>query len=412
MQQYDYIIAGGGCAGLSLAYRLCQAGLDDKKVLLLDTQPKVRNDKTWCFWGDRPVDFKCASKISWGEMEFCTSDGIMRESLGDLRYYYVKSLDFYQEVQEEIFAHPNVTVKYERVTSVTDEGGHAQVTTQDGTYTGEYVFNSIVERPELKPENYFYLKQHFCGWVVRTEEATFDPKAIRMMDFSIDQEEQGRFVYILPFSETEALVEFTIFSEHLLSDEAYRKELVQYMDHSLKVDAYEIVEEERGVIPMTNHPFPRYTGNRVVNLGTAGGFTKPTTGYTFKSIQEDIDNIVAALKETGKPFYRLQKSRRFSFYDDLLLFIIQNQGELLRPIFSRLFRRNRFHRILTFLEEKTTIRQELWILLRLPWKPFLNAILQYYIKGQTRWVPGYKRQRQKVGAALPPGKLKPARPQL
>ena len=49
--QYDYIIAGAGCAGLSLAMHIIHSGkLQDKKVLLIDKDPKNSNDRTWCFW--------------------------------------------------------------------------------------------------------------------------------------------------------------------------------------------------------------------------------------------------------------------------------------------------------------------------------------------------------------------------
>ena len=39
--QYDYIIAGAGCAGLSLAMHIIHSGkLQDKKVLIIDQNPK------------------------------------------------------------------------------------------------------------------------------------------------------------------------------------------------------------------------------------------------------------------------------------------------------------------------------------------------------------------------------------
>ncbi len=50
-QQYDYIITGAGCAGLSLAVRMIQSGkFANKKILLADADTKNKNDRTWCFW--------------------------------------------------------------------------------------------------------------------------------------------------------------------------------------------------------------------------------------------------------------------------------------------------------------------------------------------------------------------------
>ena len=49
---YDYIICGGGAAGLSLASGLSlDNSLSAKKILIIDPEyPKKNNDRTWCFW--------------------------------------------------------------------------------------------------------------------------------------------------------------------------------------------------------------------------------------------------------------------------------------------------------------------------------------------------------------------------
>lgn len=48
--KYDYIIAGMGCAGLSMAVQLSQSSLPFSKVLLVDKESKNENDRSWCFW--------------------------------------------------------------------------------------------------------------------------------------------------------------------------------------------------------------------------------------------------------------------------------------------------------------------------------------------------------------------------
>jgi lycopene beta-cyclase len=50
MQKYDFIIAGGGLAGLSLAYYMNQTVLREKSILIIDQDTKTKNDRTWCFW--------------------------------------------------------------------------------------------------------------------------------------------------------------------------------------------------------------------------------------------------------------------------------------------------------------------------------------------------------------------------
>jgi lycopene beta-cyclase len=50
-QIYDYIIVGAGAAGLMLANAMAlDPFFSDKRILILDKDPKEANDRTWCFW--------------------------------------------------------------------------------------------------------------------------------------------------------------------------------------------------------------------------------------------------------------------------------------------------------------------------------------------------------------------------
>ena len=56
---YDYIIAGSGCAGLSLLYRmLLEPELSNKEILIIDRETKSKDDRTWCFWEKSPDIFE------------------------------------------------------------------------------------------------------------------------------------------------------------------------------------------------------------------------------------------------------------------------------------------------------------------------------------------------------------------
>jgi lycopene beta-cyclase len=75
------------------------------------------------------------------------------------------------------------------------------------------------------------------------------------MDFRTIQREGTSFVYVMPFSATEALVEYTLFSKSLLEDGDYDVALKDYVHNVLGLLDYEILEKEFGVIPMTNCAF-------------------------------------------------------------------------------------------------------------------------------------------------------------
>ena len=51
MKEFDYIILGGGCAGLSLAYELdVNLKLKDKSLAIVESRSEYKRDKTWSFW--------------------------------------------------------------------------------------------------------------------------------------------------------------------------------------------------------------------------------------------------------------------------------------------------------------------------------------------------------------------------
>lgn len=380
---YDYIIAGGGCAGLSLAYYMVHSSLKSQRILLLDREWKAQNDKTWCFWAtsEQLPPFTSARVSAWQKMEFWGKSGTChRQDISPLHYVHVRSLDFYQEVQQSLSKAQDVTFLPTSVKEIWNEEVGARVVTDAGTFTCRYAFSSLPV-PTQPTARTLTLKQHFLGWFIKTESPTFDAKTVRLMDFRLPQEEQVRFAYLLPFSAHEALVEFTVFSPDLLPTGEYESALRRYVEEVLGLEekSYELSAQEFGVIPMTNQSFSRYEGKHIVRIGTAGGMTKASTGYTFLRIQADAKATVEALETNGNPHYKLDRKGRFAFYDSLLLYLIQHEGGKVSHIFNQLFSQQDFRKVLRFLDERTNLWEELGILLRLPWGPFLRALFQYYV---------------------------------
>ncbi len=381
MSRYDYIITGAGGAGLSLAYHFCQSSLRHKKILLLDKSDKTQNDRTWCYWSSHPFPYRSAQQARWQQLSFRTEQGEKTQSIQPLQYYCLRGLDFYQEVKDMLSSFPNIEWKQEAVRKIHSSSQGAAVLSERSHYQAKYVFNSIPHFNFKSDSQHLSTRQHFWGWFIETDSPVFDQSQVTLMDFSIHQSKDARFFYILPFSSKKALVEFTVFSDHCLKKETYRQHITTYLEekYSLKPGSYRISEEERGSIPMTDYKFQRREGNHILHIGTAGGMTKATTGYTFKNIQIDSQRIIQSLEKSGHPFYQIAKPRRFRFYDRLLLHIIQYQPEWVKPIFARLFFSNDFHQILKFLDERSNWWEEARIFSRLPWYPFLKALYEQTI---------------------------------
>jgi lycopene beta-cyclase len=126
---------------------------------------------------------------------------------------------------------------------------------------------------------------------------------------------------------------------------------------------------------MTNYSFATHE-NKIINIGTAGGQTKGSSGYTFRFIQKHSAAIARSLAESGKPSFYSTSKNRFHFYDSILLYILNHRQLEGREIFERLFNKNKVTSVLKFLDNETSLIEDLSIIKSLPTVPFLNAALR------------------------------------
>lgn len=373
--QYDFIIAGSGCAGLSLAVHMIQSGqFSDKKILIVDKEEKNKNDRTWCFWEKEPGLFEPVVYQKWKELWFHGEKFSKLLSLSPYEYKLIRGIDFYDHCFAIIKKQSNIDILYGEVKEIKMEGQEATLTLNEQKFSVGYIFNSILfDKPVLKKKEY-YLLQHFKGWMIETDKPCFNPGEATLMDFRVSQQNGTSFVYVMPFSATKALVEYTLFSENLLEPGLYEEGLKKYIAENLPVDAYKIIETEFGVIPMTNHRFPVQEGN-IINIGSAGGQTKGSSGYTFRFIQKHSAAIVQQLASGKKPIWQ-QTKRRFHFYDSILLQILKHKKLSGEKIFSALFKKNKPRQVLRFLDNESSLSDDLKIISSLPTWPFLKAALK------------------------------------
>jgi lycopene beta-cyclase len=382
VSDYDYVLVGGGAAGLSLAYHLAQEPrLAGKRVLLIEPEPKDQNDRTWSFWSAQPGLFDHLAVGEWTKIAYRSPGFSQVLQLQEYRYRTIRGLDFYQFVQQALGARPaQFTLVRGTVTDLTETATGVVARTATGEeYRARYAFDSRPPTIERRPEKHRYLLQHFVGWEIETDHDVFDPDVVEFMDFRGPQQHEARFIYVLPFGPRRALVEYTLFSALVLEKTEYEKYIIDYLHNTLGLtsDQYRITAEEIGAIPMTDHPLPARAGARIINLGTRAGRAKPSTGYAFQRIQAQSARLVAALAATGhSPANPTGDRWQFHWFDTLLLDIMQRQGETTRDLFAQLFKRNPVERVLRFLDEKTSWADNLRIMNSVSAGPFLYSIAQ------------------------------------
>ncbi len=378
---YDYIICGGGASGLSIAEKLSSDSFfQNKKILIIDPDsPKNSNDRTWCFWEKKTNKRRGSVFYSWDKVLFKSDQFEKSISLNPLSYKMLKSKSFYEQTNTSIRLNSNISFLKETVVRVNDLTTHCEVKTSKKTYTSLKVFNSILDWNVLKNSTrYPLLIQHFEGWFIKTKKDFFNQNEATFMDFSIEQNSSTKFMYILPFSKKEALIEYTLFSKHLLDKKSYEKFLMQYLN-SIGIIDYDIVSKESGKIPMTGYPFYKKNSKNILYIGSAGGWSKPSTGYTFKNIERKTNLLVDFMKknESFKNFY---KNSRFRYYDIIFLDVLFQNNHMGKKLFTQMFQNNKAKTIFKFLDEKSTILEEIKIMANFSIGIFLKTIFKRLLK--------------------------------
>ncbi len=377
MSHYDYIILGAGAAGLLLANAL---GKDEffasKSILVLDKDDKAKNNRTWCFWEEGKGQFDALIHKTWNNVYVAGQNLEKSTSIAPYTYKMLKGIDFYRHYVPQVKAYPNITWIQEEVTDIEEQKSEVLVTTSSQKYIGQTVFSSLYDTSlPLKQKKFPVLQQHFLGWFVKTEHPIFNPDEATFMDFSVPQQGNTRFMYVLPFSKTEALVEYTLFSEELLEKMEYEEAIKTYIKKKYDNTPYSILETEFGSIPMTCYPFHQRNTERLFHFGVAGGWAKPSTGYTFYNTSQQVPKLIEHLK-SGKPLTEFHQKSRFLFYDMLLLDILHENNHLGREIFESMFKRRRASLILKFLENETNLWEELKIVTAPKPMPFIKALFK------------------------------------
>ena len=376
MKQYDYIFTGSGLSALMTVYKMILSQkFQTKSILLLDENAKQTNDRTWCFWEQKETLWENSISKKWNSVLFANADFKRNLELHPYQYNKIQGLDFYNQLLELIVNQKNIDFVQEKVLAIEESESIVLVKTESQSYSCSQVFNSIYN-PSLvtNQSKYPLLQQHFVGWFIKTEKPIFNPEQATFMDFSVAQKGNTRFMYVLPTSETEALLEYTLFSKDLLSKEEYETKIENYIQ-KLGIQNYKIVEKEFGNIPMTCYPFWKHNTQNVINIGTAGGWTKASTGFTFKNSDQKSTELVSFL-ETQTDFRKFHKKTKFWWYDLLLLDILDQKNETGADIFSALFQKGNAPLILKFLDEKTSFWEDLQVIWKCPKGIFINALLK------------------------------------
>ena len=375
--QFDYIIIGSGLAGLQLALSLSRDDyFQNKKIALLDKSSKTENDKTWCFWEQGEGKWESIIHKSWSAGEVITSNKQIDFQLEPYRYKMIRSIDFYNYVLAELNKISTVEFIHEEVIAAEEIENAVKVSTPSQTYQAAQVFDSrIPEEYFSNQKDYINIFQHFKGWMIETEEPVFSPDKFTMMDYRLKWKNSTSFTYVLPIAPTKAFVEYTFFTPFITDETVYDEQLKTYIEKYLQLNQYKITETEKGIIPMTNFPFHKYHSNRITKIGTAGGWVKASTGYSFKHTEKKIERLLKNIKE-NKVFHLDLYNAKFQYFDKIFLKVLEEENEKGEWIFENFYAKNSIQHVFQYLDEETTMAQDLKIMGSLFSSAFIKAFFK------------------------------------
>lgn len=351
MKEFDYVIIGGGCSGLSLAFELeIHKKLENKTLAIIEPRNEYKRDKTWSFWRVFNHNFDDCVKKSWNNFSIKTSINSRDIKCDDFPYQSIDSGLFYKKVSDRLKKNKNISF-YKNI--------------KDIKTNNSFIFNSV---PSFKIDKN-NIWQHFHGVEIETHEGFFDDNIINLMDFNCEQRNSVHFFYVLPFSKNKAMIETTWLSKEDKSLKDYEFQMKNYINN-LGLKDYKINFKEEGAIPLF-YPINEKEKNKI-NIGTAGGMTRLSTGYTFLNIQEhskyirmNIDNIQSAKK------YEIRK--KYQFLDNIFLRVLEKNPEKMPSIFSNMFSASS-DTVIKFLSNKSNIAEDISVILKMPKWIFIKAI--------------------------------------
>ena len=280
-QSIKFVVVGAGLSGLILAWR-CLSSNPNVSVIIIDSNHIIGGDHTWSFnindiesslhewiepfiahtWEKYDVKFKGYSRRL--NIPYCTGNS---NSLRACVEPFIKSGRLKLILDTEVI----------KLTSF-------DVTTVSGEkLTGDYIFDA---RGFIFDDNIKLGIQKFYGKTIETVKP-HNLKYPIIMDATVAQNDGYRFIYCLPFSKNQILIEDTYYSDGFNFDQdKYNKRIDKYIEANNWTE-HKVIREEKGILPITLAVDSKLIEKRglenkePIKIGMRGNFYHPVTGYSF-----------------------------------------------------------------------------------------------------------------------------------
>lgn len=375
MHDFDLIIIGGGCAGLSLGKILAQTKSSPLRTLILEARSAYTNDRTWCFWKNDQLPHQPLIKHEWGTLRVTCAQGEVVLNNGDMPYQMLPSDVFYEDATGVIDRSHNVTLLKNMTVgpNIHKINGKWVVEANQDTFTATAVVDT---RPTKHPASKdAILWQSFVGQEIECDADVFDVNLAQLMDFSPPHPSRIQFTYVLPTTPRRALIETTVFGPDPLKPEVLQSDLDASIEQRV-AGSFKIMRTEHGILPMGMAEQPQNIDKTYVTVGLNAGGARASTGYAFQRIQQWASSCAENLISGANPIEHARDPALLRMMDQLFLRVLKANCQKAPQMFLALFKGVETDRVIRFLSDQGTTMDYLKIISSLPPKPFLRELMR------------------------------------
>jgi lycopene beta-cyclase len=366
--EVDIAIIGGGNAGLTLAAQLASQAKPPSTVVI-EPQTPAQRDCSWGLWAldEQANQLNQATKGRWRQWQLIDHHSRIVHSSDQYSYLSLSAADYLRDRAAQL--HEPISLVQEAVTDLQAGQNRTTVKTDQQRYSAKTVYDS---RPPKIAEN--GLRQHFFGWHIHSKQPIKNPHIATLMDFRVDQSRGLHFIYALPYSDHQMLVESTLISATVEPQDWYRNAIEQWLqEHSIEVA--EIINEEMGVIPMDSLITDPTAEPLAAPIGAASGAVRRSSGYAFQHIQLQTRQLAAGIAQ-GNMSVPTPISSRLTAMDKIFNGVLLSRPELGVSMYMRMAKALNGDQFARFMLGQATIRDWLHVIAAMPKGPFIKQLYQ------------------------------------
>ena len=381
--EFDIAIIGGGNAGLTLAAQLASQDSPPSTVVIEPQTPKQRN----CSWGLWALDQQTqqlaqSTKGRWRRWQLIDDHSRIIHSSNQYSYLSLSSAAYLTDCEAQL--REPVSLLRESVTALHSEHQQTIVETSQGQLSANTVYDS---RPPKLIDN--GLRQHFLGWHIQTKAPIKDADIATLMDFRVDQSRGLHFIYALPYSDHQLLIESTLISTSVESQDWYRSAIECWLRDN-NIEIAQLIGEEMGVIPMdtlvSDSPALATKDQPLITtIGAASGAVRRSSGYAFQHIQQQMSQLAAGIAK-GNMAVPTPLSSGLTTMDNIFNGVLISSPDLAVSLYMRMAKALNGDQFARFMLGQATTSDWLRVISAMPKGPFLRQLLKQILKPSIKAV--------------------------